>query len=490
MDRDKELYKQLRVLPWEKLWREEVPRFNTASQRERLEHVAVVRAVGVVFAESGLREQLVEVKTWLRSLLRDPQEKVRRYAAAALPKIGADLEDERELLALTKTASGERERKHVVKALSKIGGKETLESEIDLPGRAAQRIKAKVARAESPSVIRLDARFDQFRNIDIHLRCRSGLEQFVIEEVERTKQFRVRQKLRGLLIIEAPGPFTIADILTMRCFDSVAFSVKAQGDPTTVATSPHALEVFKTFTDGPIRYRIDFLDKGHQRAAVAKLAEQIHARRPELINGGGDTPWTLEIRGKHITFAPKILPDPRFAYRRGDVPAASHPPLAACIAQLAGVVKDDVIWDPFCGSGVELVERWRLGGVRQVIGADLDAKAIEIARSNLTAAGIEATHVQLVTSDFRNFDPGRVSLIITNPPMGRRVPIPNLQGLIDDLFRTAARVLHPEGRLVFANPVGATPSSRLFRREFSQLIDMGGFHCRLEKYTLATLQKY
>ena len=489
MTRDKELYKQLRALPREKLWAEEVARFNSATPRERLERVAVIRAVGVVFSDKARSEDLSQVKGWLRSLLRDPQEKIRRYAAAALPKIGAEVQDERELLALTKLASGERERRHVAKALSKFGGKETLASSIDLPARAAQRIKAKVARAESPSTIRLDARFDQFRNIDIHLRCRSGLEQFVTEEVERTKQFRVREKLKGLLIIDAPGPFTIADILTMRCFDSVAFAVKVQGEPTTIAASPQALGIFKTFTAGPIRYRIDFLDKGHQRAAVAKLAEQIHARRPELINGGGDTPWTLEIRGRHVTFAPKILPDPRFAYRRRDVPAASHPPLAACMAQLAGAAKDDIIWDAFCGSGIELVESWKLGGVQKLIGTDLAPKAIEIARSNLTAAGIGPDHVTLTVSDFRNFDPGPVSLIITNPPMGRRVPIPNLRGLIDDLFKTAARTLQPGGRLVFANPIGATPSSRVFRRDFSQLIDMGGFHCRLEKYTLPALKK-
>jgi tRNA G10 N-methylase Trm11 len=53
-----------------------------------------------------------------------------------------------------------------------------------------------------------------------------------------------------------------------------------------------------------------------------------------------------------------------------------------------------------------------------------------------------------------------------------------------DLFDSAARFLKPGGRLVFANPTNLTPANPRLKRDFSQLIDFGGFHCRLEKYTL------
>ena len=49
----KELYQQLRALPWPQLWEEEVPQFDQASDRERFERVAVIRAVGAAFAEGG-----------------------------------------------------------------------------------------------------------------------------------------------------------------------------------------------------------------------------------------------------------------------------------------------------------------------------------------------------------------------------------------------------------------------------------------------------
>ena len=78
--------------------------------------------------------------------------------------------------------------------------------------------------------------------------------------------------------------------------------------------------------------------------------------------------------------------------------------------------------------------------------------------------------------------------------MGTRMPIggfvmmrvalsgPNLRGLIEDLFATAATVLRPGGRLVFANPLrleNRQPSLRLQSRE---TVDFGGFDCRLESY--------
>ena len=52
-EKTKELYNQLRHLSCEELWEDEVPRFNAATERERADRVALVRAVGVVFSEQG-----------------------------------------------------------------------------------------------------------------------------------------------------------------------------------------------------------------------------------------------------------------------------------------------------------------------------------------------------------------------------------------------------------------------------------------------------
>ena len=250
--------------------------------------------------------------------------------------------------------------------------------------------------------------------------------------------------------------------------------------------------MLKTFTEGSIRYRLEFVAEGHQRGVVRLVANRAYALCPEILNDPRRAPWAVAVhptsRGSLVELSPKLTPDPRFSYRQHDVPAASHPPLAACMARLAGRVENDIIWDPFCGSGLELVERCLLGGVRSVVGTDLSAEATAITRDNFAASNVKVVESKFVCCDFRDvaksagLGPGSVTLVVSNPPMGKRVPIADLPGLMADFFTTAATVLKPGGRLVFANPLrmeSPVPSLKLQSR---QVVDFGGFDCRLEMY--------
>jgi 23S rRNA G2445 N2-methylase RlmL len=248
----------------------------------------------------------------------------------------------------------------------------------------------------------------------------------------------------------------------------------------------------QAFTEGSIRYRLNFIARGHQRGAVRLLAGRVYALCPEILNDSRNVTWTMDIypggRGHSVELRPNLTPDPRFYYRRRDVPAASHPQLAACMARLAGRVENEIIWDPFCGSGLELVESALLGGVRGIHGTDLSAAAIAIARDNFAAAPVKPVPANFVCRDFRDYaasgslGPNSVTLIITNPPMGMRVPVPDLRGLIEDLFNIAAKVLRPGGRLVLANPVSMKKPPRSFQLLSRQAVDLGGFDCRMEKH--------
>jgi 23S rRNA G2445 N2-methylase RlmL len=134
-----------------------------------------------------------------------------------------------------------------------------------------------------------------------------------------------------------------------------------------------------------------------------------------------------------------------------------------------------------------LIERSLLGGVEAAYGSDLSAEAVGIAERNIAAAGLKLKQVKVVCADFRDFakrelGPESVSLIISNPPLGKRVPIPNLRGLIYDLIDVAAMVLQPGGRLVFANPIPMENPHRLLKLKTRQVVDFGGFDCRVEKY--------
>jgi predicted RNA methylase len=506
---NRELYKQLRALSWEPLWTQEARRFDKASPEERSRRVAVVRAVGVVFSESGDPQVKEAVKLWLLGLLHDPCEKIRRYALAALPKIGAGPGEEAQLLALLRTTTVGREKKFVAQALEKIGGAATLETmkagNHDFPQQTEQKVKASVARRQSPSAVRLAGILSDFAGLSIHLRGRRGLEGMVRDEAQefiRTRgKFRIADVGDGLVALTPVAAFALADIYALRCFGTVGFvpggvgvsnpaeSVEALAS---VIASPLSRRVLGAFTEGSIRYRLNFVAKGHQRGAVRLLAGRVYALCPEILNDARNVTWTMDIypggRGNAVELRPNLTPDPRFYYRRQEVPAASHPQLAACMARLAGRVENETVWDPFCGSGLELIESALLGGVRAIHGTDLSAEAIAIARDNFAAARVKPVEANFVRCDFRDYAasgrlrPNRVTLIITNPPLGMRVPVNNLRGLIEDLFNVAAKVLPPGGRLVLANPLTMEKPPRSFQLLSRQAVDFGGFDCRMEKY--------
>ena len=497
----KALYHRLRQRSPVELWTEDVPAFDRSTGAHRLAGVAVVRAVGVVFSESGTPEQKTEVRAWLRILLQDPEEKIRRYAMAALPKIGGQAEEEIALLGLLEKTASDREKKFLNRSLEKVGGRAALAAAERglLGGQAARKVQANVVRREAPGAVNLQRTLTRFSGLRIALRCRAGLEDILEEEVREGiaagAPFALRARSKSLVELEPTSGFCLGDVFRWRCFHTVGFGAEepagtgdAVGALADAITAPAVRAMLETFTDGPVRYRLEFVARGHQRQAVRQVADAVYQRCPSLLNDAREALWQISLRpessGRTVEVTPRLRPDPRFSYRRGDVPAASHPPLAACLARLAGREEDETIWDPFCGSGLELIESGLLGGVTTLFGTDRSADAVATARGNLDAAGCGPA--VLTCCDFRDHRNvpglGALSLIVTNPPMGRRVPIPDLPELLADLFEVAAATLRPGGRLVLANPLDVRPRGGTLRQVFRRRIDLGGFHCHLEKY--------
>src|SRR5690606_28392019 len=96
-------------------------------------------------------------------------------------------------------------------------------------------------------------------------------------------------------------------------------------------TEGHVLEILSHWTEGPIRYRLALAGGGRRRAEVWAIARALSERCPALVNDPTATTWELRVdpRAGLVLVIPRRLCDPRFAYRRGDVPAASHPTIAA-----------------------------------------------------------------------------------------------------------------------------------------------------------------
>jgi len=190
------------------------------------------------------------------------------------------------------------------------------------------------------------------------------------------------------------------------------------------------------------------------------------------------------VRNDELEIWPRGLADPRFAYRVADVPASSHPTIAAALARVAGLRGDDVVWDPFVGAGAELVERARLGPYAELVGTDTDPRAIEAARKNLANLS-----VHLSVGDARTFRPTRpVTLVVTNPPMGRRIKEKDgITRLLSDALAHFREVLAPGGRVVWLCPLfgdGAKMARAFgFSVERRGPVDLGGFSAELQVLT-------
>jgi len=250
-------------------------------------------------------------------------------------------------------------------------------------------------------------------------------------------------------------------------------------------TAPTTVALLTAWTAGPIRWRLDVEGAGHRRALAWDVAAAVGERAPTLRNRPRATTWDVVVTGddRWLELRPRRQGDARFDWRVADVPAASHPTVAAALARVGGARDGEQVWDPFVGSGAELCERGRLGPCT-LHGTDLDARALTAARANLGAAGL-LERTTLIEADALQVKLPRIDLVITNPPMGRRLRgdvAPLLAGLATRLPSVMAR----GGRLVWLNPRPAVTRPVLerggLRLTYARDVDLGGYEARLERW--------
>jgi 23S rRNA G2445 N2-methylase RlmL len=460
---------------------------------------AVVRLLGRLAAA----EADPAVAAALVGALGNEDERVRRAAAIALGKARPAEAEEALVQALGRETSASA-RRALIEALGKVGGdaaRAAVAAEASLcdprvareQARAALILQRSTARPRWPSVI--DASRPAEEPVRVALRCRAGLETILLEELPAALGARLRRDEPGGVRVVGTLRGAPAELLGARTMLSFGFPLEARraGDDPIEAivgslTSPPALAMLRRWTVGPLRYRLAFGAGGKRRATVWRIASEVAARVPELINDPTASPWEALVYEARSAVRVELVPrvaDPRFEYRISDVPAASHPTVAAALVRAAGTRAGDVVWDPFVGSGTELCERALAGEYRSLVGSDLDAGALAAARANLDAAGARgATLIQGDASRIRPPGPAP-TLIVTNPPLGRRVQRSAALGpLLDRFVEHAAALLAPEGRLSWISPFPARTRSVAAARGLevmlSQEVDMGGFPAELQ----------
>lgn len=463
------------------------------------ERAAALRLLGRLAGEVGAPT----IGAALLKGLADADERARRAAAGALGRARPEGAAEALAAALARE-TGASAKRAIVEALGKVGGAAAVqalagEAVRGDPGTERERGRASLMAArtmerETPSRIAADRAAEE--PIRVTLRCRAGLETILKDELPPALGARILRDAPLGLRVEAKLGGAPIELYRARTFLAMGFPLRAQkvtGDDPTEAvvaalTSKEARAVLRRFTEGPLRFRLSFRGGGKRRAAVWRVAAAVAARAPELMNDPTESPWEAQVFEAPGVVQVELVPaiaDPRFTYRAGDVPAASHPTIAAALVRAAGLRADDVVWDPFVGSGTELCERALAGPYQRLVGSDVDPRALEIARRNLDAAG--ARDVELLAGDATSVRlPGPApTLVITNPPLGRRVQRgAGLAPLLVRFVEHAASLLPRGGRLVWISPFPArtreaAAAHRLALKETYE-VDMGGFAAEMQ----------
>ncbi len=423
----------------------------------------------------------------------DPRPRTRRAAVIALGKLGGD--DARAAL----TALWDRDdlapelRRAAADALGKVGGAAALErlataevgDDRELARRRARALLIGERDAEAAaSTVVLDRAPPA--PIVVVARCRTGLETLLAAELDEAGLAPHRLGVGRVAVDLDRGLAVLAEARTLLTAGVLVPIAAATADAIADAmTAPSVVALLAAWTDGPIRWRLDFETGGHRRALVWSTAAAVRDRTAALLNQPRQATWDVVIGTdeRHLELRPRHLGDARFAWRVAEIPAASHPTIAAALARVVAPRPNETLWDPFVGSGGELCELARLGGGR-LLGTDLDPRSLTAARANLTAAGA-IDRAELHAIDALRYAPKPVDAIVTNPPMGMR-----LRGDVGALLEAfAARVpslLAPRGRLVWLTPVPARTAPPLraagLRRTFARDVDLGGHEVMLERW--------
>ncbi|MFZ5890387.1 MAG: HEAT repeat domain-containing protein [Myxococcota bacterium] len=470
---------------------------------------ADVAIAALTNAEGELRNEIVALLGRFASAQPDPRlfepllsaldhgsPRCRRLAAAGLGKLG-DPRAEAALLHALPEAPPDLLRA-IAEALGKVGSEKALSalaalnaSDPELARRREQAsllVQRRLGRTQE-ATLALDRRLPQ--PMRMRADCRRGLARLLAQELAT---FGARVSSDSSVDFEHAG--SLRELLVARTALSFGFLLQfaaTAGDRSARIASTLAdvrvSAAVSAWTRGRPRFRLEWRDAGHQRAATWAVVRELSERTSELVNDPRDANWVLEVSPEpagEMCLRVVLEPDPRFAYRRKDVPAASHPTVAAALARVAGVRENDVVWDPFVGSGLELCERALLGPYKKLIGSDIDARALSAARANLECASISA--FELIEADLRVFTPEHVTLVISNPPMGRRVARDGSLGpLLRSFIERVSIALRGTGRAVFLSPLPERTERWAVENglgcERGTSVDLGGFDAEIQLLT-------
>jgi tRNA G10 N-methylase Trm11 len=217
-----------------------------------------------------------------------------------------------------------------------------------------------------------------------------------------------------------------------------------------------------------IKKNIKELGHSARYISVQNMASVVHnnliERKSHLTVHGGYVYVTLAVHDFEA-MAAFDASRPAFDSISGMLP----PKLARMMLNLAGAEPNQILLDPFCGSGTVLTEAVQLG-ISRMVGTDISDKAIADTQTNMTwllSRTTSTADCRTTQCDVRAITdillPGSIDFIVTEPFMGApkkgneregtlEHEIKDLETLYYDALQSFSKVLKQNGVVVFSKP--------------------------------------
>jgi tRNA (guanine10-N2)-dimethyltransferase len=163
------------------------------------------------------------------------------------------------------------------------------------------------------------------------------------------------------------------------------------------------------------------------------------------------------LTGENFVFGLKLaeIPAKPFVERRARKKPFFHPSampskLARCMVNLTRVRAEDLVFDPFCGTGSILIEAGIIHC--RVLGSDVQRRMINGAIQNLNYFRIESDG--MIISDASNPPLSNVDCVVTDPPYGRStITLKRATSqIVEEVLDAATRLLGKGQRVCIASP--------------------------------------
>lgn len=192
----------------------------------------------------------------------------------------------------------------------------------------------------------------------------------------------------------------------------------------------------------------------NSKPVVKALAEiytanrEVNLENPDIEIRGLITDTKLYVGSKIAKINRSQFEDRKVQNRPFFSPISLHPKIARALVNLTSVKKDEILLDPFCGTGGIIIEAG-LMGIR-VIGSDIEEKMIEGCKKTLDFYDIKNN--KLYCSDISKIQDyiDKVDAIATDLPYGKSTTTKGekMDHLYNRAFESMSKMLKQEGKAV------------------------------------------